>query len=596
MSRSSAKTKPKKPPLFTAMDMMNVKWFWRDYLREKLPWLILVLAMIIAQGFVYQQFLSLTEDGLRVIFDSGSIRDLAMVCLAVFGVFTFRGVMSYTIPRLSAWISGDAVAKLRGDVLRHLMFLDLAYFDSTTPGDVIMRVVGQAGALGQFVGQTTVKAIRDTATVLILSIYLIYKQPILFLSAAVVLPFIILLLQVVSRRIKVIQKEAERAVNRYMNSIDETVSGMRTVKISGQEAMEEARLISETRDIRRLGIRLQAIGAVIQPFIDFAAAFVYVLVIGGGGYMVLSPNFDMDGAAIIAFLIGLIMIFDPGRRLAGFFVSLQANLVLLGYLRDILDREPTIFQAPDAIKDFDPTGDFVLDRVTFGYDPEQPLFRDFSLTFEGGKTTAIVGPTGSGKTTILSLLGRLYDPLEGEVLLDGTPLPKIDIPSLRNSFSVVAQDIVIFNSSILENIRYVRREATDAQVLAAAEAAELTGLITERGDRPVGPKGSQLSGGQKQRIAIARAFLRDAPIVLLDEATSALDQKTEDKVKRALGRLSANKTTIILAHRLSSVTDADCIHVLESGLLAESGTHDALMAKGGLYASLYAAQKQGYGR
>ncbi|MDJ0859424.1 MAG: ABC transporter ATP-binding protein [Dinoroseobacter sp.] len=588
--------KPMKSPMFSETDRANVYWFWADYLRDKMPWLILVFCMIIAQGLVYQQFLRLTEDGLRVVFENGTLRELAVICAMVFGVFMFRGVMSFTVPRISAWITSDAVAKLRGDLLHHLMTLDLAFFDKSTPGDVILRVVGQAQALGQFVGQTTVKAVRDVATVLILSIYLTYKQPVLFLSAALVLPVILLILQLVSRRIKDLNKEMQRAMNTYMNSIDETVSGMRTVKISGQENMEETRLIGETRGIRRLSIKLATTGAVVQPFIDFAAAIVYVFVIGGGGYMVLSPDFDLDGAAIIAFLVGLVMIFDPARRLAGFFVALQANLIILGYLRDLLDLEPKITQVPDAITDFDASADLVLDNVTFGYEDEAPVFRDLTLTFKGGKTTAIVGPTGSGKTTILSLLGRLYDPVEGEVRLGGTPLSQIDISALRGAFSVVAQDIVIFNSSILDNIRYVRRDATDAQVIGAAEAAELSELIAERGDAPVGPKGSQLSGGQKQRIAIARAFLRDAPIVLLDEATSALDQKTEDRVKRALGRLSAGKTTIIVAHRLSSVTDADCIHVLESGQLVESGSHAELMQKGALYATLYNAQKQGYGR
>lgn len=595
-SGETSKARRSKEKMFSPKDKANIRWFWERYLREKLPWLILVFFMVVAQGAVYQQFLRLTESGLRVIFESGSAQDLVMVCLAVFGVFAFRGVMSYVVPRLSTWIAADAVAKLRQDLIDHLMELDLAYFEKTPPATLIQKLVTQVESIGKFVGQTSVKAGRDVATVVIVSIYLAWQQPILFFGAAVVVPLIIIAMQFVSRKVKRVQAETETAMRDYLATIDETMSGMRTVKIAGQESVEQERLLVSTKRLRRLTIRRNMAQAVILPCIDFAAAFAYMLVIGGGGYMVLSASFEVDGAGIIAFLIGLVLIFDPGRRIAQFTVSLQAALVQLARVRELYEERPTIVDAPDATESFDKGGDLVFDQVTFGYEADRPLFQDLSLTFGGGKVTAIVGPTGSGKTTVLSLLGRLYDPSAGSVRIGGTPVDQIRIEALRGAFSVVAQDIVIFNSSITENIRYVKPTASDAEVLAAAEAAELSEIIAERGDLPVGPKGSQLSGGQKQRIAIARAFLRDAPIILLDEATSALDQKTEDRVKRALGRLAKGKTTIMVAHRLSSVIDADQIYVLESGALVEQGTHDTLLSEGGLYAQLFESQKQSYSK
>jgi ATP-binding cassette subfamily B protein/subfamily B ATP-binding cassette protein MsbA len=232
--------------------------------------------------------------------------------------------------------------------------------------------------------------------------------------------------------------------------------------------------------------------------------------------------------------------------------------------------------------------------VQFGYGGQRALFDGLDLTIRGGGTTAIVGATGSGKTTILSLLTRLYDVEGGRVTIGDTDLRQIRVATLRRAFSVVAQDIVIFNSSIWENIRYVRPDATEAEIWAAAEAAEIAQLIRERGDAPLGPKGSQLSGGQKQRIAIARAFLRSAPILLLDEATSALDQRTEEKIQGAIARLGEGKTTIIVAHRLSSVVRADWIYLLEQGRIAEQGTHADLIAGRGLYAAMFEAQKSGY--
>jgi ATP-binding cassette subfamily B protein/subfamily B ATP-binding cassette protein MsbA len=256
--------------------------------------------------------------------------------------------------------------------------------------------------------------------------------------------------------------------------------------------------------------------------------------------------------------------------------------------------EPTITDAPHAMSRFDTKGDIRFDNVDFGYSAEHPLFKDLSMIFEGGSRTAIVGATGSGKTTVLSLLGRLYEVQGGEITIGGTNIRDIKIAALRQSFSVVAQDIVIFNASIWDNIKYVRPDASDEEIWEAAENAEIAELMRARGDAKLGPKGAQLSGGQKQRIAIARAFLRSAPILLLDEATSALDQRTEERVKRALSKLSAGKTTIVIAHRLSSIIDVDKIYVLDAGRVVETGTHEELLQQQGLYAGMYTTQKSEY--
>ena len=581
-------------PLFRPEDIDNIKWFWRNYFREKTPWLLLVFVLVSLQGLVYQQFLSLTENGLRVIFDNKSVASLVRVCAIVFFLFATRGFLSYIVPRLSTWLASDAVLKMRSDLISHLLRLDLAYFERTKAGEIILRLVNQANGVSSFVGQATVGAVRDVITVIIVSGYLIIKSPILFLAAVIVIPVIILMMQLVSHRIKEIQSSAQHAMGDYMNGIEEMSNGMRTVKISGQEQRERERLNDLTHYIRNLSLRLQAAQALVMPSIDLVSAFVYVLVIGGGGYMVLSGNFGMDAAGIVTFLLGLVILFDPARRVAQFFTQLQANLILLDGIRSIHRQQPTIVDAPGAVSDFDRGGDVVFQDVAFSYDPGSPLFEGLDLVIRGGGTTAIVGATGSGKTTILSLITRLYDVQNGRITIGGRDIREIRVKELRHSFSVVAQDIVIFNDSIWENIRYVRPDASDEEIWAAAEAAEIADLIRARGNAPLGPKGSQLSGGQKQRIAIARAFLRSAPILLLDEATSALDQRTEEKVQGALSRLSAGKTTIIVAHRLSSVAHADWIYVLDIGRVVEQGTHADLMAHDGLYAAMYSSQKEGY--
>ncbi len=590
----SKTTRNKRQPLYSETDRDNIRWFWHSYLKKHSGWLLVVLGMILAQGFVYQQFLSMTENGLRVIFEAGAMRELVMVCIVVFFLFAVRGLMSFLVPLVTVRIANQAIFEMRRDLIGHLMSLDLAYFERTKSGDIIHKLVTQTQLLGTFVGLATAGAVRDAVTVLIVSGYLIWKNPILFGTAVVVLPFIIWVMNFVSDRVKRVQGEAETALGDYMNGIEETVNGMRTVKIASQEEVEAGRLMQGTGSIRDLMSRVQITQALVMPSIDLSSAFVYVLVIGGGGYMVLSPAFDVDGAGIITFLLGMVMVFDPARLLAQFFGSLQSNLVLLDRIRSLYYETPSITDTSGAVSEFDTGADIALRDVSFAYSEDQPLFDGLNMTFKGGRVSAIVGATGSGKTTILSLLSRLYDVTGGQIDFGGQAIYGLKVSALRGSFSVVAQDIVIFNNSIWENIRYVNPDASDEEVWQAAENAEIADLIRRRGDAPVGPKGAQLSGGQKQRIAIARAFLRDAPILLLDEATSALDQATEERIRAALDRLTKGKTTIVVAHRLSSVADADQIFVLEAGQLVEQGKHEALLDNNGLYAQLYRAQKKGY--
>ena len=586
--------KPKRRPLFTSQDRSNLRWFWSQYLRSKSLWLLAVFAMLSLQGFVYQQFLTLTETGLRIIFESADLKQLVRVCMIVFVLFATRAILSYIVPRISVSLASDAIAKLRNDLTNHLLRLDLAYFDRNKAGETILKLVNQADAISSFVGTSSVSAVRDAIAVVIIAGYLIYKSPVLFMAAWILIPAVILVMQAVSHRIKEVQARAENAMGDYINTIEEMSNGMRTVKVSGQEDRERDRLVASAAGIRRLTIRLQSVQALVLPTMDLVAAFAYVLVIGGGGYMVINGSFGLDSAGIITFLLGLTLLLDPARRVAQFFAILQANLFILDSLRSILREKPTICDLPHAQDRFDPTLDIVLEEVDFTYTDAKPLFEGLSIMLSGGKITAIVGATGSGKTTVLSLITRLYDIDGGKIMIGGENIRDIKVKALRKAFSVVAQDIVIFNASIMDNIRYVQPDATDEEIWAAAEAAEIADLIHQRGDAPLGPKGSQLSGGQKQRIAIARAILQDAPILLMDEATSALDQRTEEKVRNALKRAASGRTTIIIAHRLSTVTHADWIYVLDLGKVVEEGTHADLLAKDGVYSGMYQSQKLGY--
>jgi len=576
--------------LFSEKDKSNIAWFWRRYLKRKTPWLGLILALVLLEGFVLQKFLAITETGLRVIFEQGDIIDLLWICLMVFLIFTVRALVSFVVPTLSVRLASGAVLELRSDLIRHVLYMDQRFFDRTNSSDLILRFVNQVEALSQFVGRTTVEAVRDVATIVIISGYLIYKSALLFGVALLLLPIIFLLMRMVSETIKRIQAQSEQALGSYMNTIEEMSGGMRTIKMTGQEAAEVDRMISESGNIKKLAVNLHMAQALVLPSIDLSSAVVYMVVIGGGGYLALSEASALDGASIIAFLLGLVIVFDPARRLSQFFTKLQTSLILLASVRGVLQTQPDVSDEGNVSKFTDTRIDITLHDIGFSYEADQTLFDGISLQFKAGQKTAIVGSTGSGKTTLLSLMARLYDLNSGAVLFNGQDIKKFTLKSVREKFSIVAQDVVIFNKSIAENIQYADPKASAEAVRAAAKLARIDDVMIERGDQPVGPKGSLLSGGQKQRIAIARAFLKPAPILLLDEATSALDALTEQKVNASFKDLQAGKTTIVVAHKFSSVVDADHIYVLEAGKLVEQGTHADLMAKAGLYASMFSAQ------
>ena len=575
---------------FSEKDKSNITWFWRRYLKRKTPWLGLILALVLLEGFVLQKFLAITETGLRVIFEQGDIMDLLWICLVVFLIFLVRALVSFVVPTLSVRLASGAVLELRSDLIRHVLYMDQRFFDRTNASDLILRFVNQVEALSQFVGRTTVEAVRDVTTIVIISGYLIYKSALLFGVALLLLPIIFLLMRMVSETIKRIQAQSEQALGNYMNTIEEMSGGMRTIKMTGQEAAEVDRMISESGNIKKLAVNLHMAQALVLPSIDLSSAVVYVVVIGGGGYLALSEASALDGASIIAFLLGLVIVFDPARRLSQFFTKLQTSLILLASVRGVLQTQPDVSDEGNVSKFTDTRIDITLNDIGFSYEADQTLFDGISLQFKAGQKTAIVGSTGSGKTTLLSLMARLYDLNSGAVLFNGQDIKQFTLKSVREKFSIVAQDVVIFNKSIAENIQYADPTASPDAVRAAAKLARIDNLMVERGDQPVGPKGSLLSGGQKQRIAIARAFLKPAPILLLDEATSALDALTEQKVNASFKDLQAGKTTIVVAHKFSSVVDADHIYVLEAGKLVEQGTHADLMAKAGLYASMFSAQ------
>ena len=373
--------------------------------------------------------------------------------------------------------------------------------------------------------------------------------------------------------------------------LQDNLSGIKEIQVFTGEPAEHRRVQGRARRHVRDRLRANKIEAVYSPGVELIAGAGTVIVAFFGGRAALSGRIAVED--LVAFVLYLGLFYEPLRTLAHMSESFQEATTGARHVCEILDAEPEVADPPRGVDPGRARGAATLENVQFGYDPDQPVLRDLSLKVEPGQTLALVGPTGAGKSTVAGLIPRFHDPSGGRVLIDGTDVREMRLGALRRNVSMVLQDTFLFHGTLRENLRLGKRNATDEELESAAKTAGADAFIRELPDgydTEIGERGVRLSGGQKQRIAIARAVLKDAPILILDEATSAVDTETEARIQDALGRLMENRTAIVIAHRLSTIRNADKIAVLEDGAVAELGNHDDLMAQNGLYRRLHDRQ------
>jgi len=520
------------------------------------------------------------------------IDSIYFIAGAVAGIFIIKGVATFVqaffLSRAGNAIIADRQRKIYDRILEH----GIEFYHSFSSADLIMRMTQSAQAARSVIDTLVTSFIRDLFSVIGLVAVMAIQQPLLSLVAFIVGPIAILAVNRLLKRTRRIMEKELMSVSMIMRVMQETVFGARIVKSFNLEGAMRNRMYAAVNDVQKRANSIAALEAITSPIMETLAGLAIAGVILISGYLIVEGGHTPG--SVMAFITALLLAYEPAKRLARARVSLEAGMVGVRMMYEITDRPLTLQEAPDAKQLAAGPGEIRFDDVCFSYRDAEPVLRDLDIVFPAGQMTALVGPSGGGKSTVLNLIMRLYDPDQGRVLIDGVDIKQATLHSLREKISYVSQDTFLFEGTVMHNIRMGRQDATDEEVVAAAKAANAHAFIKalpQGYETPVGENGVLLSGGQRQRISIARAILRNAQILLLDEATSALDAESEALFRDALDNLQQGRTTIAIAHRLSTVQRADNIIVMDAGRVLERGTHsDLLKRQGGVYRKLHEYQ------
>ena len=494
---------------------------------------------------------------------------------------------------LSALIGERVTFELRVRLFKHLHRQPLGYFASARPGEPLSRVLNDVEGVGQAVSKTLTAVLKNAVVLVSAAATVIWLDWRLAVVSLCLLPLFVAPTRRVGKKRKALKRLAQERMAELTGILSETlsISGVLLVKTFGAEKLERRRVKRKCRELMRLSLDQTLVGRWFSMLLGLFESVGPALIFLIGGWLVIGG--DARLGTLVAFVTLLRRLYGPASELASVHVDLVTSYAYFERVYGVLDLTPAIRNAPDAVKLAEVRGEIEIRNVTFEYRPGVAALEGVSLHIPAGSTLALVGPSGSGKSTLAALLARLWEPTRGAILLDGQDLRRLELKSLRSRIGVVTQETYLFHATVAENLRYGRPDATDAEVIAAARAAQIHELIAalpQGYDTLVGERGLRLSGGERQRIAIARALIADPRILVLDEATSSLDAVNEALVQAALVPLMKGRTTLIIAHRLSTIRNADAIAVLEKGRLRELGSFDDLMGKPGLFADLWHQQ------
>ncbi|MCV3239299.1 ABC transporter ATP-binding protein/permease [Mesorhizobium sp. ZC-5] len=508
--------------------------------------------------------------------------------------FVIRGFATYGQSVILAKVGNNLVARYQRRIFDHLMKLGVNFFNDTRSGQLAARINENVNGIRDLLGMTLKSVAGDAVSLIALVTVMFIQEPVLSAMALLIGPPLVYTVNYLMRRLRRITRESVEINSRLIGAMQEATQGIAIVKAFTMEEQLSKKISELVSNAEARANKIARVSERVTPIAEILAGFAIAGVIAYASHR--SAAGVQPPGSVFSFITALLLAYDPARRLARVQVNLERSLVNARMIYEILDLEPRQGDAPDAPALRITSGDIMFDHVSFSYAEASPVLHDVSFGAAAGKTTAIVGGSGAGKSTLTALLQRFYDLDSGTISIDGQDIAKVTKKSLRNSIAYVSQQPYLFEGTIRDNIRYGRADATDAEIETAAKLAQADDFIRQQAngyDTLVGENGVTLSGGQRQRLSIARAIVRNAPILLLDEATSALDNESEARVQEALAEVMKNRTTIVIAHRLSTVVSADQIIVLEEGRLVEQGTHRALLARPhGVYARFHRLQNE----
>jgi subfamily B ATP-binding cassette protein MsbA len=565
--------------------------FGREFLKPHWPLLgvaVVAMALYAASISALPWLFKELVDKVFVARDLGALDFLVGAVLVLFAARAGASfVQQYLLAKVGNHVATDLQLRLSG----HILKLDLAFFQKNNIGQIVARATEDVNVLNQSAIGVVVVLVRDLVSLIGLVAYVLWTSPQWFALTLIGGPLIAVPAVVATRRIRRLAHRSRELNGELIGAFEECFHGIRGIKAEANEPIESRRLGESIVLRRRVQLKSVRTQAGLMPMVDIATAIALVAVLLVGGRSVMSGA--SEPGQLMAFVGALMLLYDPLRRLLQTNALLQNTTASLERIYEVLDLEPTIADRPGAVPLAAPEGTIAFTGVEFAYDPSAPVLNGLDAVIPAGKTVAFVGPSGAGKTTVLNLLARLEEPDRGRVTIGGQDIGGAKLASLRGALALVAQDALLFDATVRDNVAYGRPGASDEElrrVARLAEADEFIGLLPDGWEFRVGPRGSRLSGGQRQRLLLARAFLRDSPILMLDEATSALDGETEARIVANLARIRAGRTTVIIAHRLVTVAGADLIYLIENGRVAESGTHLKLLENQGPYARALALQ------
>ena len=520
------------------------------------------------------------------------MREILILAAALLSLYLFRVLfrfLSSYLPHKAAW---SLVRDLRMTVYNRIQSFSMAFFHKRQTGDLMSRVVNDTATFELLYAHIIPDTITNAVTLIGVVAILFSINPTLALMTCIPVPFILASGWVMMKKVRPRFRQMQKTLAELNSQLHDNISGVREIQAFGQQKRESGRVDEKAGDFTHAMLSALKLSAIFHPSVEFLTALGTIIVVGFGGF--LAFHFRLNAEEVVAFLLYLALFYAPITGLAQLLENAQHSLAGAERVIELLDTASEVTDKPGASELPSSQGHICFENVGFRYLEEAPVLENISFEIKPGQTLALVGPTGVGKTTIIQLAARFYDPQTGRITIDGHDLRDLTQNSLRNQISMVLQDTFLFNGTIADNISYAKPSASRGEVEEAAKTAGVYDDIMEMPDRfdtEIGERGIRLSGGQKQRLSIARAVLRDAPLLILDEATASVDMQTEAQIQAAIARMRGRRTIIAIAHRLSTIRGADIILVLKDGSIIQRGTHEELVREAGVYRDLYQAQE-----